>query len=57
MPYRSFRWRPDLAPPGVTAARGMAWIVEGKLDYRDDPKLEDKDPGVFKLFAVPLPQR
>src|SRR4029079_13793870 len=43
--------------PGVTATRGMAWIVEGKLNYRNDPALKDKDPGLFKMFAVPLPKR
>ena len=43
--------------PGVTATRGMAWIVEGKLNYRNDPALKDKDPGTFKLFAVPLPKK
>jgi len=42
--------------PGVTATRGMAWIVEGKLNYRNDPALKDKDPGTFKMFAVPLPK-
>jgi sugar lactone lactonase YvrE len=42
--------------PGVTATRGMAWIVEGKLNYMDDPKLKDKDPGLFKMYAVPLPR-
>ena len=42
--------------PGVTATRGVAWIVEGKLNYRDDPKLKDKDPGMFKMYAVPLPK-
>jgi hypothetical protein len=41
--------------PGVTATRGMAWIAEGKLNYQDDPKLKDKDPGQFKMYAVPLP--
>jgi sugar lactone lactonase YvrE len=40
--------------PGVTATRGMAWIVEGKLNYRNDEALKDKDPGTFKMFAVPL---
>jgi hypothetical protein len=40
----------------VTVARGMAWIVEGKLNYRNDPKLKDKDPREFKMFAVPLPK-
>ena len=42
--------------PGVTATRGMAWIVEGKLNYRNDPALKDKDPGTFKMYAVPLPK-
>jgi sugar lactone lactonase YvrE len=44
------------ATPGVTATMGMAWIVEGKLSYMSDPKLKDKDPGPFKLYAVPLPK-
>jgi sugar lactone lactonase YvrE len=42
--------------PGVTATRGMAWIVEGKLNYRNDPQMKGKDPGQFKMFAVPLPK-
>jgi sugar lactone lactonase YvrE len=42
--------------PGVTATRGMAWIVEGKLNYRNDAALKDKDPGTFKMYAVPLPK-
>jgi sugar lactone lactonase YvrE len=42
--------------PGVTATRGMAWIVEGKLPYMNDPAYKDKDPGLFKLYAVPLPK-
>jgi sugar lactone lactonase YvrE len=42
--------------PAVTATRGMAWVVEGKLDYRNDPALKDKDPGTFRLFAVALPK-
>jgi DNA-binding beta-propeller fold protein YncE len=44
------------ATPAVTATRGMAWIAEGKLNYRNDPKLKDKDPGTFKIYAVPLPR-
>ena len=43
--------------PGVTATRGMAWIVEGKLNYRNEPALKEKDPGLFKMFAVPLPKK
>jgi sugar lactone lactonase YvrE len=42
--------------PGVTATKGMAWIVEGKLNYRNDPAMKDKDPGTFRMFAVPLPK-
>jgi sugar lactone lactonase YvrE len=43
------------ATPGVTATRGMAWIVEGKLNLMDE-KYKDQDPGTFKLYAVPLPK-
>lgn len=42
--------------PAVTATRGMAWIVEGKLNYRNDPQLKGKDPSPFKMYAVPLPK-
>jgi sugar lactone lactonase YvrE len=42
--------------PAVTAARGMAWIVEGKLPYMNDAAYKDKDPGLFKMYAVPLPK-
>jgi len=42
--------------PAVTATRGMAWIIEGKLNYRNDPAFKDKDPGLFKMYAVPLPK-
>ena len=43
--------------PAVTATRGMAWVAEGKLGYRNDPKLRGQDPGTFKMYAVPLPKR
>jgi sugar lactone lactonase YvrE len=43
--------------PAVTATRGMAWIAEGKLNYREDPALKDKNPDPFKLYAVPLPKK
>jgi sugar lactone lactonase YvrE len=43
--------------PAVTATRGMAWIAEGKLNYRDDPKLKGTDPGTFKMYAVVLPKK
>ncbi len=42
--------------PAVTATQGMAWIAEGKLNYREDPSLKDKDPDPFKMYAVPLPK-
>ena len=43
------------ATPAVTATHGMAWIAEGKLNYRND--LKGKDPGQFKMYAVPLPKK
>jgi sugar lactone lactonase YvrE len=42
--------------PAVTATRGMAWVAEGKLNYMQDPAMKDKDPGTFKMYAVPLPK-
>ena len=42
--------------PAVTATRGMAWIVEGKLPYMNDAAFKDKDPGLFKMYAVLLPK-
>ena len=42
--------------PGVTATKGMAWLIEGKLNYRNDANLKDKDPGTFRMVAVPLPK-
>jgi hypothetical protein len=41
---------------GVTATRGTAWTVEGKVNYRNDANLKDKDPGTFRMFAVSLPR-
>jgi sugar lactone lactonase YvrE len=43
--------------PAVTATKGMAWVGEGKLNYVQDPAMKDKDPGTFKLYAVPLPKK
>src|SRR3984885_9157160 len=40
--------------PAVTATKGMAWVAEGKLNYAQDPAMKDKDPGTFKMYAVPL---
>lgn len=41
-------------PVAVTRVGGNAWVLEGKLDYLNDPKLKDKDPGPFKAYAVPI---
>jgi hypothetical protein len=38
----------------VTATKGMAWIVVGKISYLLDPTMTDKDPGTFKMYSVPL---
>jgi hypothetical protein len=35
----------------------MAWVAEGKLNYAQDPAMKDKDPGTFKMYAVPLPKK
>ena len=45
------------AAPAVTATRGMAWIAEGKLNYRTDPALKGKSPAPFDMYAVPLPAK
>jgi sugar lactone lactonase YvrE len=42
--------------PGVTATKGMAWVLEGKLNYMDDGDKKGQDPGSFKLYAVPIPK-
>jgi hypothetical protein len=42
--------------PAVTLTHGTAWIVEGKLNYRNDPAMKGKDPGMFKMYAVQLPK-
>jgi hypothetical protein len=41
-------------PTAVTQVGNTAWVLEGKLNYMNDPKLKDKDPGPFKAYAVPL---
>lgn len=43
-----------LATPATTATKGMAWVVEGKQDYRNG-KNKGQDPTPFKLYAVKLP--
>jgi sugar lactone lactonase YvrE len=41
-------------PTAVTQTGNTAWVLEGKLNYMQDPKLKDQDPGPFKAQAVPL---
>jgi len=43
-----------LATPAATATKGMAWVVEGKQDYRNG-KNKGQDPTPYKLYAVKLP--
>jgi hypothetical protein len=42
------------ATPATTATKGMAWVVEGKQDYRNG-KNKGQDPLPFKLYAVKIP--
>jgi hypothetical protein len=42
------------ATPATTATKGMAWVCEGKQDYRNG-KNKGQDPLPFKLYAVKLP--
>ena len=41
-------------PTAVTAVGNTAWVIEGKLNYFNDPAFKGKDPGVFKVYAVPF---
>ena len=41
-------------PVAVTVAGGMAYVVEGKLNLRNDPS---KDPGPFRVIGVPYQAR
>jgi sugar lactone lactonase YvrE len=40
-------------PTAVTLSGGMAYVAEAKLNYRNDPKLRDQDPGPFRAVGVP----
>ncbi len=39
----------------TTRVGKTAYIIDGKINYMFDPKLKGQDPGVFKAYAVPLP--
>ena len=40
-------------PTAVTVAGGMAYVAEARLNFRNDPKLRDQDPGPFRAVGVP----
>jgi sugar lactone lactonase YvrE len=41
-------------PTAVTRVGNTAWVLEAKLAWMSDPKLKDRDPGPFKVYAVSL---
>lgn len=41
-------------PTAVTQVGNTAWVLEGKLNYMNDPKLKDQYPGPCKVYAVPI---
>ncbi len=40
--------------PGVTLIGNTAYAVEGKINYLFDAQLRGKDPGPFKVIAIPI---
>jgi sugar lactone lactonase YvrE len=40
-------------PTAVTVTGGMAYVSEARLNYRNDPKLRDQDPGPFRALGFP----
>lgn len=42
--------------PGVTLVGNTAYAIEGKIGYLVDPALRGKDPGPFRILAIPLDQ-
>jgi sugar lactone lactonase YvrE len=40
-------------PTAVTLVGDVAFVAEARLNYRNDPKLRDEDPGPFRAVAVP----
>jgi len=37
----------------VTVAGGTAYVAEARLNFRNDPKLRDQDPGPFRALGFP----
>jgi sugar lactone lactonase YvrE len=44
-------------PTAVTLLNGVAYVLEAKLNYKNDPKLRGQDPGPFRAVAVPYPPK
>jgi sugar lactone lactonase YvrE len=40
-------------PTAVTVAGGTAYVAEARLNFRNDPKLRDQDPGPFRALGCP----
>ena len=40
-------------PTAVTLVGDTAFVLEAKLNYRNDPNLRSQDPGPFRAVAVP----
>ncbi len=40
-------------PAAVTMVGDTAFVLEAKFTYRNDPALRDRDPGPFRVLAVP----
>jgi streptogramin lyase len=38
-------------PTAVTMAGGMAYVAEARLNFRNDPKLREQDPGPFRALG------
>jgi hypothetical protein len=44
-------------PTAVTNVGDIAWVLEAKFAYRNDPALKAKDPDPFGATAVQIPER
>jgi sugar lactone lactonase YvrE len=40
-------------PTAVTLTAGMAYVAEARLNFRNDPKLREQDPGPFRALGFP----
>ena len=40
-------------PTAVTVAGGTAYVAEARLNFRNDPKLREQDPGPFRALGFP----